>query len=142
MSGIYKEDDWSVGEAQVNGLPLIVRTRSKLPSLPDRQIYENLIIILWPYTANDSGMPQHEDNQNTIQFEDAIEKALEVKGVGVQAACITGNGSKEWRYYAYDTDEFMSKLNQGLAGHQVYPIELQMFKDPEWGALSELLPKS
>lgn len=142
MSGIYKEDDWSIGEAQINGLLLIVRSRSKLPSIPDMQIYENLIIISWPYSANELGMPVPEENQSTIQFEDAIEKALEAVGVGVQAACITGNGTKEWRYYTYDTDEFMSKLNRGLAGHPVYPIELQFFKDPEWGALSELLPKS
>ena len=140
MAGIYKDDDWSVGQAQIGGLPLIIRTRSKLPSLPDMAIYEHLIIISWPYSANESGMPQHEDNQNTIRFEDALEKALEAKGLGVQAACITGNGSKEWRYYTYDTGEFMSRLNQGLTGHPVYPIELKMFKDPEWGALAELLP--
>ena len=65
-----------------------------------------------------------------------------VKGFGVQAACITGNGLKEWRLYTYDTDEFMSSFNQGLAGHPAYPIDMQMFKDPEWEALSELLPKA
>ena len=142
MSGIYKEDNWSLGEAQINGLPLIVRTRSRLPAIPDREIYENLIIISWPYTANESGMPQPEENQRTIQFEDALEKALAPKGVGVQAACLTGNGSKEWRYYTYDTDEFVARLNQGLADHPPYPIELQMFKDPEWDALGELLAPS
>lgn len=71
-------------------------------------------------------------------FETAIEASLEEKGVGVQAACITGNGTREWRYYTYDTDEFMAKLNAGLGGHPAYPLHIQLFSDPEWMGLSEL----
>ncbi len=141
MSGIYTEDNWSLSEGRVDGLPLIVRMRSKLPAQPDREIHQHLIIISWPYAATGSGMPQDEDNQLHTQFEDALEKANQSRDFGVQAACITGNGLKEWRYYTHDTDEFMAGLNESLIGHPVYPLELQVFKDPEWNALSELLPQ-
>lgn len=141
MPGIYRTDEWSVGEAQLDGQPLIVRSRSMLPSLPDRAIYKHLIVISWQYSANEFGMPLPGDNERTVQFEAAVEVALERRGVGVQAACITGQGMKEWRYYTYDPEEFMTNLNQALAGHSVYPIELRMFQDPDWNALSEVLPR-
>jgi hypothetical protein len=140
MSGIYKDDDWTVGEAKINGLPWIVRIRSQLPARPDREIYENLIIISWQYSADESGMPERAEHKSMNELEDAIEQQLEPSGLGVQAASTTGNGTKEWRYYTYDTDEFMDKFNQSLVGHQTYPIEIQLFKDPDWSGLSELLP--
>lgn len=94
-SGIYKDDSWSIGEAMVDGFPLVIRARTSLPSVPDRQIYENLILISWPYETDQSGMPPKDVNQLTQSFEDALESALESKGIGVQAVCVTGKGSKE-----------------------------------------------
>ena len=141
MSGIYKGDDWWLGKTEVDGKPVLVRARAGLPNAPDREIYENLISILWLYPGQASGMPEQDEQDRASQFEEAIEKTLEVKGLGVQVACITGNSSREWRYYTYDTEEFISKLNQGLRGHPVYPLAFRVYKDPEWLALSELLPK-
>ena len=48
MSSIFPGDMWAVGETRVNGLSVIVRFRTGMPSAPDRQIHENLIIISWP----------------------------------------------------------------------------------------------
>ena len=92
MSGNYKEDDGSLGEAQINGLTLIFRARSKLPSIPDRQIHENLIVISWRYAANEWGMPDREDNQNTIRFEEAIEKPLWSKDLAFKPPASQGTG--------------------------------------------------
>lgn len=142
MAGIYKDDAWSVAEGKMNGLPLVIRARSRLPSVPDRAIYQNLVLISWPYDADASGMPSADSARAMEQFGDAIEAALENKGVAVEAASITGNGMKEWRYYTYDKDELMSALNAGLADHPLYPINIKLFADPEWSALSELLPSA
>lgn len=141
-AGIYKDDSWSIGEAKVEGFPIVIRARTSLPSIPDRQIYENLILISWPYQTDQSGMPSKDVNQQTQDFENALAVAIETKRLGVQAVCVTGNGSKEWRYYTYDKDEFMEKLNTGLVGHPVYPIEVRFFKAPEWNALAELAPNA
>lgn len=140
MSSIFPSDMWSVGETTINGLSVIVRFRTGLPSAPDRQIHENLIIISWPYQGVESGMPDDNDKQGHNQFEDAIEAYFETANVGSQVACLTGNHLKEWRYYTNDVDAFLEGFNTCLAGHPVYPIKLQMYKDPEWTALSELQP--
>ena len=36
---------------------------------------------------------------------------------------------------------FIDAFNACLAGHPVYPLNLRMFKDPDWNALSELQPE-
>jgi hypothetical protein len=141
MSGIYKDDDWSLSKAQINGVPLIIRTRSRMPALPDREIYDKLVIITWPYAENESGMPLTDERQAMYRLEDAIEQSIEPSGLAVQAVSMTGNGKKEWRYYTYDTDEFMAKLNKELAGHPAYPIDIQTFEDSNWEALSEWIVK-
>lgn len=140
MSSIFPGDLWSVGEAHINGLSVIVRSRTGLPPAPDRQINENLIIISWPYQGIDSGMPNDEDKKATNDFEEAIEKGFENSAIGVQVACLTGNHLKEWRYYTPDVDAFLDAFNACLAGHPAYPINLRMYKDPDWNALSQLQP--
>lgn len=141
MSSIFPGDLWAVGETRIDGLPVIVRFRTGLPSAPDRQVNENLIIISWPYTGIESGMPNDEDKKSTNSFEEAIEDGFENSDVGVQVACLTGNHHKEWRYYTKDVEAFLDAFNGCLGGHPVYPIQLRMFKDPDWNALSELQPK-
>ncbi|WP_313621097.1 DUF695 domain-containing protein [Achromobacter sp.] len=141
MSNIFPGDLWAVGEANANGLPIIVRFRTGLPTEANRQAHENLIIISWPYTGIESGMPKDEDKKSTNNFEEAIEKGFENSDVGVQVACLTGNHLKEWRYYTRDVEAFLEAFNGCLAGHPVYPIELRMFKDPDWNALAGLQPE-
>ncbi|CAB3821792.1 hypothetical protein LMG3410_00305 [Achromobacter aegrifaciens] len=141
MSSIFPGDLWAVGEAQVEGLTVIVRFRTGLPSATDREINENLVIISWPYQGIESGMPNDEDKQSHNSFEEAIEKGFENSDIGVQVACLTGNHHKEWRYYTRDVEAFLDAFNACLPGHPVYPIQLRMYKDPDWNALSGLQPQ-
>jgi hypothetical protein len=141
MPSIFPGDLWAVGEARVNGLPVVILFRNGLPAEADRQINENLIIITWPYEGIESGMPNDEDKQRTNSFEEAVEQGFENSDAGVQVACLTGNHQKEWRYYTPNVEAFLDAFNKCLAGHPVYPIQLRMFQDPDWKALSELQPE-
>jgi hypothetical protein len=62
---------------------------------------------------------------------------VEAKTPSLQALALTGDGRKEWRYYTADVELFMSSLNRGLHGLPPFPIELRLFEDPDWAALSE-----
>lgn len=141
MSSLFPGVMWAVGEAQINGLPVVVRFRTGLPSESDRQLNENLIVITWAYQGIETGMPNDEDKQRTNAFEEAIEQGFEHSDAGVQVACLTGNHQKEWRYYTPNVEAFLDAFNACLAGHPVYPVELRMFKDPDWNALAGLQPK-
>lgn len=45
MSCIFPGDLWSIGEAQINGFPVVVRFCMGLPAEPARQRANNLMII-------------------------------------------------------------------------------------------------
>jgi uncharacterized protein DUF695 len=139
MAGIFADESWSVLEGSADGKPLIVRARKGFPSSAVRLLFAQLMVIVWEYEeANESGMPAKEEHARMQAFEDALERGLEAGLNGIQAACVTGAGRKEWRYYCSSPEAFMEALNHDLGEHDPYPIDIRGFKDPEWSALKEL----
>jgi hypothetical protein len=136
---IFPDDTWTIGTADQDGQPIIVRVRAALPDLAQRKALGQLIVIGWPYDGNAAGLPDAGDSAAMQAFEDAIEAGVERKGAGVQAASLTGAGHKEWRYYAADADAFVAALNDSLDGHPTYPLEIEMFDDAEWHGQQQLL---
>jgi hypothetical protein len=137
--GIFSDDTWTVGTADQDGQPIIIRVRSQMPDAAARHGHAQLIVVGWPYDGTEAGLPATADNTLMQAFEDAIEAGLERSGVGVQVASLTGAGHKEWRYYAPDADAFVAALNASLDGQPTYPLEIEMFDDAEWQGLQQLL---
>lgn len=50
----------------------------------------------------------------------------------VLALVSTGEGLREWIFYARSESSFMDKLNQGLRGGPRFPIEIHAAPDPTW----------
>lgn len=132
-------DPWTVGEWFENGQPHVVRMRAALPAAVDRELLPNLVVIEWRYEGGASGMPSTEEHERMKRFEDALEAGTEAKTPTLQALSLTGGGTKEWRYYTADVDRFMQAMNRDLQGHDKYPIDLRLFQDPDWSALTEYL---
>jgi hypothetical protein len=134
---IYTQDQWNVGHFAQDGNPMIVRARTTLPTKADRERYANLIIIKWPYTQGQAGMPDASEKERMAEFEEALESGIEAKEIGVHALSLTGRGVREWRYYTDDPQKFMEALHQDLQEKIAFPIDLQLVRDPEWEALAE-----
>ena len=137
--GIFPDDTWTVGTADQDGQPIIIRVRSQLPDAAARHGHHQLIVVGWPYDGTDTGLPTADDTASMQAFEDAVEAGLARSGIGVQVASLSGAGHKEWRYYAPDADAFVSALNASLDGHPTYPLEIEMFDDADWQGLQQLL---
>jgi hypothetical protein len=137
--GIFPDDAWTVGTADQDGQPLIIRVRSRMPEVAERQRHSQLVVVGWPYDGADTGLPTAEDSAAMQAFEDAVESGIERGQAGTQVASITGAGHKEWRYYAADAEGFVAALNASLDGHPTYPLEIEMFDDSEWQGLQQLL---
>ena len=137
--GIFTDDTWTVGTADQDGQPIIIRVRGQMPDAAARQRHGQLIVVGWPYDGAGDGLPNAEDTASMQAFEDTVEAGPERSGAGVQVASLTGAGHKEWRYYAPDADAFVAALNASLEGHPTYPLEIEMFDDAEWQGLQQLL---
>jgi Family of unknown function (DUF695) len=83
-------------------------------------------------------MPPEQVNQRMLALEGALEE-LEVPGKHVSVYRRTGNGLKEFAYYAHETEMFMSALNSALASHERYPIEIKFYEDADWSDFRCLL---
>jgi hypothetical protein len=136
---IFSDDTWTVGAADQDGQPIIVRVRPALPDVAARRANSQLVIIEWPYDGDETGLPADVDKASMDRFEEALEAGLAGTTTGVQVASLTGAGHREWRYYAADADAFVAALNEILHGHPTYPLEIEMFDDAEWQGLRQLL---
>jgi len=136
---IFPDDTWTVGTADQDGQPIVIRVRTGMPDAEQRRALAQLVVVGWPYDGTPTGLPADDDSRAMQAFEDTVAAGLARTGVGVQVASLTGAGHKEWRYYAPDADAFVAALNASLDGHPTYPLEIEMFDDPEWQGLQQLV---
>jgi hypothetical protein len=73
-------------------------------------------------------------------FEDALEVAVESSNLGIQVACLTGNGRRTWRYLVANPDGFSLAIRPLFDTHGPAPFLFKQVKDPEWEGLAELMP--
>ena len=129
---MIEEDVWFTANGEEDERPMVFRGRQNVPSGIVESDYPTLMSIVWPYeAANESRMPDEETNEAQIELEDAIDP-LDSPGVSFLMLVVTGNGRKEWHFYVSDAEEWMERLNGLLAGHQVFPIEIESSHESDW----------
>jgi len=131
-----------IGEATIDGMPVIYKFTDKLPTSNIRSTLPLLVVISWEYDGEKTnGMPVKEINERMIFLEEAIEKEIESKGVVRHAYSKTGNNLKELVYYTTDQSTFLAELNFALKTHPRYPIEISFYEDKEWSDFKTVLSK-
>jgi hypothetical protein len=132
MSSAVAENIYFAATGEQEGNPVIYRSMQSVPEGEKEADFPTLINIYWPFEKEENnGMPDQNTSERQIIFEDAI-ASLDVNGMSHLMLVVTGNGRKEWIWYVKDPNEWMGKLNVLLAGHDVYPIQIEMENDPEW----------
>jgi uncharacterized protein DUF695 len=101
------------------------RTGFDKSSLPDR------IILVWRYESQ-SGMPATAEREAMDRMEDLLGPVVEKPGFAVLALVSTGQGLREWTYYARSEQEFLEVLNHALARASRFPLEIHAAPDPQW----------
>lgn len=108
---------------------------SEVPPIEITGANPSLIMARWAYDGD--GMPDGDTHGTIVEFEDAVFASMEQGGWGIEAISLTGEGTKEWRFYTGDVSHFMAQFTNALAGHSPYPLDFQSFEDPDWSALQE-----
>ncbi|MCX5660594.1 MAG: DUF695 domain-containing protein [Planctomycetota bacterium] len=118
----------------VNGAyRIVIRLRADWPTDGDIASYATAVSIGWSYVSDPGEIkPPGEANQQTIDFEAAIDELSMGNGHSYLMAVATGNGLKEWVYYTKDRVHFMERFNSLLSGKPTYPLKIQFYDDPTW----------
>ena len=136
-----KEDSpWTVATGEDNGRPLIFRIRSKPPSFADQSAFPHLLAITWSFDGDvNNGMPMPQDLARMTELEDLLVKGLESAGEAFLSVAVTGNGVREWQWYARNPDAIMQLINKTLGHLEPFPIQISFQDDPEWQGYSGFL---
>lgn len=135
-------DSWVAIRAQFedDDLDTVFRLRNQMPTRRTRLLRPIMMIIKWPYRAKVDGMPRQVDMKRMSAFEDELEVLVESPGLGIQVACLTGNGRRTWRYYVADPDRFSLVVRPLFDTHGPGPFLFKQVEDSEWEGLAELMP--
>lgn len=135
-SGATEEDTgWTVAaglrssDTCPEGCGVVYRYRSGFAPSFKRAAYPDRVIISWRYTSAD-GMPAPAEREAMGQLENLLEP--QVGPLSTLVLVSTGDGLREWVYYARSQDDFMGRLNEALQDHPPFPVTIDLWKDPEW----------
>jgi hypothetical protein len=134
------DDRWFVAEGKQAGLPVIIRARQHLQPLVSAPSHAKLLRIGWPFVPDAaSGLPSREQNSRMQAFEDAIFAELERDQLCIFFCVYLHDGVKRWFAYTSDVQTTCERINAALAGHERYPIEMQVEDDPTWQEYADML---
>jgi hypothetical protein len=127
------EDRWSVATGAAHGKPLILRIRNQPPPFAQKAAFPHLLAVSWEYESpNDQGMPSVKDAQRMTELEELLEAGLEKSRQAFSTVIATGNGVREWQWYARDPEKVMELVNETLGHREPFPVQFSFQGDPEW----------
>jgi hypothetical protein len=134
------DDTWRVATGEDGGKPLIFRIRNKPPSFARKEAFPHLLAVCWQYESpNEQGMPTEEVVARMSQLEHLLAEAFEGTRQAVLTVIVTGNGVREWQWYARNPDEVMKLVSATLGELEPFPVEFSFQDDPEWVGYSRFL---
>jgi hypothetical protein len=124
---------WSTAVATrpSDGHSIIYRYRSEFGPSFNRSLYPDRVIVSWAYQS-ESGMPSRAERESMDRMEDLLAPHVEPAAVSTLVLVSTGEGLREWVYYANSKEEFMARMNKALQGLPRFPVEVDLWKDAEW----------
>lgn len=133
-------DSWRMATAEIDGNPLIIRIRERVPSFATKGVFSQLLAVGWEYEpSNDNGMPAQVDADRMNEFEDLLMPAFEGAKEAFLTVVVTGNGVREWQWYARDQDAVMQLVNDTLGELEPFPVQFSFQEDPNWEGYTRFL---
>jgi hypothetical protein len=133
-------DTWRMATAEDDGHPLIFRIREHAPSFAKKSVFPHLLAVSWQYDATiNNGMPVQADVDRMTELEDLLVPAFEGAKAAFLTVIVTGNGVREWQWYASDQETVMKLVNDTLGELEPFPVQFSFQEDPEWEGYTRFL---
>lgn len=127
---------WTVPTTADDGQIVIVTGRDDVARWRDNPRYKIRITVTWPYEGN--GMPADDIAQQMQHVTEALDAAFYKDPIAVMTGIYTGDGQRDWVFYAASTHIFGRKLNEALAALPLMPLQISAENDPDWAEYAEM----
>lgn len=139
MAKLKLTDEWWTSPAEAdNGALVMVTGRRDMEPVIATGKYNYRIEITWKYEAEQNGMPDVATSTVMEEVQDALQADFMKDPVAVLTGIYTGNGERNWVFYAMSVKIFERKLNEDLARFELLPLTLYVENDPEWSEYQEM----
>ncbi|MEE1298706.1 MAG: DUF695 domain-containing protein [Muribaculaceae bacterium] len=139
MAKLKLTDEWWTSPAEAdNGALVMVTGRRDMEPVIATGKYNYRIEITWKYEAEQNGMPDVATSTLMEEVQDALQADFMKDPVAVLTGIYTGNGERNWVFYAMSVKIFERKLNEDLARFELLPLTLYVENDPEWSEYQEM----
>lgn len=139
MAKLHISNDWWTAPAEAeNGNLILVTGRRNLQNVRDTEKYIYRIEMTWTYEPDEKGMPEFSVSSQMEKVQDAIEECFSKDPTAVNTGIYTGDGQRNWVFYARSLNIFQKKLNEALAEFPQLPLSFHAEEDPEWEEYDEM----
>ena len=130
---------WQVLETEEAGRPVIVSVPKRLPNSATREDFPWLARIEWPYPIRERGMPPDALLDEMYKLEAEVERVAVSRNLCRLAVTRTGNGLREWTYYAKDRKVGEEVIANVVKAGFPATVRVSVRSEPEWTTLREVL---
>lgn len=128
-----KRDDWTIGQGQRDGFPMIVRIANAFAGLAPVAGYGHHIIVSVRFRNRmPNGFPSSEESDDLGSLEEKLCGVLEAADESRCVLVVTNNGLRDFIFYTKDAAGAKRKLDENVRVLKGFEVELAIEPDSEW----------
>lgn len=130
---------WSAPLTGDGGKDVIVTGRDNLDKVRASGKFPYLIKVSWRYNALPNGFPDRRDEELMGRVHDAFEDTFSKDKVAYMVAIYTGDGCRDWIFYASNLNIFNKVFNRALQDiEETIPFMIEAQMDDGWEEYDEM----
>jgi len=130
---------WSAPMVGNEGKTVIVTGRDYMETVLESGKFPYLMRVSWRYNAQPDGFPDDTDAELMGRVNDAFEETFRKDKCAYMVAIYTGEGIRDWLFYAHSLTIFNKVFNRALEGiEETVPFKIEAQSDPEWSEYAEM----
>jgi hypothetical protein len=128
-----KPDDWTLGQGERDGFPMIVRMANAYKDLAPLQGYDHHVIVsVHLRNPRPNGFPSSEEADDLTALELNVCRLLEADNDSLCSLVITNNGLRDFIFYSRNVDAVRKKLEDNPSVLKGFVSEIAIEPARDW----------
>lgn len=133
------ESTGRIVRTEKDGVAILWTYVPEMPEEADRLSRPWLTVLSWSYDGStNNGMPDASTNEAMRGLDEAL-GSIEKPNFCGEAYRRVGDNLREFVFYVAERESFMGALNEALADHPRYPLEIKFYEDGDWSDFRKLI---